>query len=174
MLTNILVTLDGSPYSEAVLPVVGDLALASHAQVTLFTVGEPPGATLEAPLRAEPAPPRVTAGRVLAAPALHYAETREQAIERRERELRDYLKARGQPLRERGVQVKLNVVLGDAPADQIIEFARRKPIDLIAMATHGHTGLRSVIFGSVAGKVVGSGVRPVLLVRPRDLGPHGD
>ncbi len=172
MLTNILVTLDGSPCSEAVLPVVADLALASRAQVTLFIVGEPPGATLETPLRAEPTVPRVAPGRTLVAPPVHYAETREQAIERRERELREYLKARGQRLRERGIQVNLSVVLGESAADHIIGFARSKPVDLIAMATHGHTGLRSVIFGSVAGKVVGSGVRPVLLVRPRDLGPR--
>jgi nucleotide-binding universal stress UspA family protein len=37
------------------------------------------------------------------------------------------------------------------------------------MATHGHSALAQVIFGSVASRVVGSGVRPVLLVRPREL-----
>jgi nucleotide-binding universal stress UspA family protein len=42
-------------------------------------------------------------------------------------------------------------------------------MDLIMMATHGHTGLARLAFGSVASRVVASGVCPVLLVRPDKL-----
>ena len=174
MYKNILVTLDGSAYAEAVLPVVADLAAESGAEVTLFAVAEAPGATPEAPLQAEPMTPRVAPIRTLEARPIHYAETREQAIERTERELREYLKEKAGPLRERGIQVHVGVTLGEKAAGLIVDYAQNHPVDLIAMATHGHTGLRSVIFGSVAGKVLGSGVRPVLLVRPRDLGPHSE
>jgi nucleotide-binding universal stress UspA family protein len=55
------------------------------------------------------------------------------------------------------------------PAERIVSYARRPEIDLIVMATHGRTGLRTVIFGSVAGRVLFSGARPVLLVRPGKL-----
>jgi len=174
MYKNILVTLDGSAYSEAVLPVVADLAAESGAEVTLFRVGEPPAATPEAPLQPGLVAPRIAPIRTPQAPPVHYAETREQAIERTEREIREYLKEKARPLRERGIHVQVEVTLGEKAADLIVEYAQGRPVDLIAMATHGHTGLRSLIFGSVAGKVLGSGVRPVLLVRPRDLGPHSE
>jgi nucleotide-binding universal stress UspA family protein len=65
------------------------------------------------------------------------------------------------------MQVHTVVEFGD-PKEVITEYAGRKDIDLVAMATHGHTGLRALIFGSVAGRVVCSGARPVLLVRPSD------
>ena len=168
MFRNILVTLDGSTHSEAVLPVVADLAAGGTASVTLFAVSEPPSAIGES--RVEP--PAVV-GRMTIYPRVpHHGETRTQAIERRENELREQLDEKAKPLRDRGIEVQVAVALGDDAAEAIIGYARAHPVDLIAMATHGRTGLRSVIFGSVAGKVVGSGVRPVLLVRPRELGHH--
>lgn len=102
----------------------------------------------------------------------HFAETRGQAIVRRERELKESLEERAKPLRDRGIEVQVEADLGDDAAELIIEYARGHPVDLIVMATHGHTGLRSLIFGSVAAKVLGSGVRPVLMVRPGELGHH--
>ncbi len=53
--------------------------------------------------------------------------------------------------------------------EEILSAARDVNADLIMMATHGHSALAQVVFGSVASRVVGSGVRPVLLVRPREL-----
>jgi hypothetical protein len=47
-----------------------------------------------------------------------------------------------------------------------MQYVAHLEIDLVAMATHGHTGLRTLIFGSVARRVLGSGVRPVILVHP--------
>ncbi len=173
MLTNILVTLDGSPYSEAVLPVVERLVMGSGAAVTIFAVSEPPSATPEGPMSAEPpAVPRGSGLYTRVAVLPRYGETRTQAIERRQRELREYLEGKAEPLRARGISVDVTVALGEDAGRLIIEYARDHPFDLIAMATHGHTGLRSLIFGSVTGKVLGSGVRPLLVVRPRDLGHH--
>jgi len=59
------------------------------------------------------------------------------------------------------------VVMGEEPAAAIIAFARRADVDFIVMATHGRSGLREVVQGSVAAEVVRSGVAPVLLVRPK-------
>lgn len=175
MLRNILVTLDGSAYSEAVLPTAADLATATRSTITLFTVGQPPVATPQSPLAVESQPiPATAAIRLPLAARVRYGETRTQAIERRERELEEYLEEKATALRERGIEVQVAVTMSEDASETIIEYARREAVDLIAMATHGHTGLRGLIFGSVAGRVVGSGVRPVLLVRPGALGRHID
>ena len=171
MYRGVLVTLDGSPLSEAVLPVVADLVAGTKAVVTLLTIGELPSATMEA--RTESAQPYIFL--TSSAPAVRFAtavpkyvETKTQAIERREEELAAYLGQKAEPLRKLGVEVNTIVQFGN-PAERIVSYARSPEIDLIAMATHGRTGLRTVIFGSVAGRVLYSGVRPVLLVRPGKL-----
>ena len=171
MYRGVLVTLDGSPLSEAVLPVVADLVAGTTAVVTLLTVGEVPSATAEGPIEsvqpfiflASSAPAVRFAG-----DAPKYAETKTQAIERREEELTAYLEQKAEPLRKLGIQVDTIVQFGN-PAERIVSQAQRPEIDLIAMATHGRTGLRTVIFGSVAWRVLFSGARPVLLVRPGKL-----
>lgn len=168
MKRGVLVTLDGSPLSEAVLPVVADLVAGTQVVVTLLTVGEIPAATVQGP--AEMVLPYVFLSP--AAPAMRlpgavprYVETKTQAIERREETLTAYLEEKAEMLRRRGIEVRTVVQFGNA-AERIIEYARRPEIDFVAMATHGHTGLRTLIFGSVAGRLLYSGVRPVLLVRP--------
>ena len=171
MYRGILVTLDGSPLSEAVLPVVADLIAGTKAVVTLLAVGEVPSATIEEPL--ETVQPFIFLS--LSAPAVRFAsagpkyvETKTQALQRRDDELAAYLEQKAEPLRKLGVEVNTVVQFGNA-AERIVSYARRPEIDLIVMATHGRTGLRTVIFGSVAGRVLYAGVRPVLLVRPGKL-----
>lgn len=51
---------------------------------------------------------------------------------------------------------------------EIIEVAREQKCDMIIMATHGYTGLRHVLLGSVAEKIVRHAPCPVLTVRPDD------
>jgi len=55
----------------------------------------------------------------------------------------------------------------DAPAEAIVEYARRIEADLIVMGTHGRTGLDRLLTGSVAEHVVRSAPCPVLTVRDR-------
>lgn len=170
MKRHVLVTLDGSPLSEAVLPVVADQFAGDETVVTLLTVAEIPGATVEGPRKS--VQPYVYLGS--ARPAVHLAaderrcvETKGQALERTEDELKGYLEGRARKLRDRGIEVHTVVEFGD-PKKVITKRAAQKGVDLVAMATHGHSGLSALIFGSVAGRVVYSGVRPVLLVRPGD------
>ena len=59
------------------------------------------------------------------------------------------------------------VVETGAPAETIIDYAKRNPIDLIVMATHGRSGLQRWVYGSVADKVLRGAHVPVLLVRAR-------
>ena len=67
--------------------------------------------------------------------------------------------------KERAVRMRTLVVLG-SPFVQIPRAAQRLRCDLIVLATHGHTGLRHVLLGSVAENVVRNAPCPVLTVRP--------
>jgi nucleotide-binding universal stress UspA family protein len=54
------------------------------------------------------------------------------------------------------------------PFYEINEYAREKHIDLIIIATHGHTGVEHMLFGSTVEKVVRKAPCPVLVVRNND------
>jgi len=62
--------------------------------------------------------------------------------------------------------VTIEILVGEGPvAASIIEAAEQQQIDLIAMATHGRSGMQRVVYGSVAEHVLRSSSRPILLVR---------
>ena len=63
-----------------------------------------------------------------------------------------------------GTQVRTAFLEG-SPFVEIIRYARNQEIDLVVIATHGRTGLRHVLFGSVAEKVVRKAPCPVLVVK---------
>jgi nucleotide-binding universal stress UspA family protein len=63
------------------------------------------------------------------------------------------------------------VIIPGAPFEQIVAVARARQVDLIVMATHGHTGLQRFLLGSVAEKVVRLASCPVLVTRsPEEQG----
>ncbi len=66
----------------------------------------------------------------------------------------------------KGLDVETHVVHG-RPADAILDFAGDQDIDLLAMASHGRTGLERLLLGSVAARVMRSAPCPVLIVKPR-------
>ncbi len=68
-------------------------------------------------------------------------------------------------LRKARIRTKAILVKG-LPAEQILRAAKRLRCDLIVLATHGRTGLRHVLMGSVAENVVRRAPCPVLTVRP--------
>ena len=70
-------------------------------------------------------------------------------------------------LAEAGLESRVEILFG-SPAKKIVEYAEREGIDLIAMATHGHSGFRRRVFGSVAEKVLRTTALPLLLIRPPD------
>jgi len=59
----------------------------------------------------------------------------------------------------------LTVVAHGMPADEIVRIAEERQVDLIVIATHGHTGLRHLFLGSVAERVIRHVHCPVLVVR---------
>ena len=66
-----------------------------------------------------------------------------------------------------GAEVETEFLEG-RPFVEIIRYARQENIDLIVIATHGRTGLKHVLFGSVAEKIVGKGPCPVLVVKEEE------
>ena len=76
----------------------------------------------------------------------------------------NYLKSIAKRLSDNGIKSAYEVVTGD-PADKIVEYAEDKKASLIAMSTHGRTGLARWVLGSVADKVLHSARMPILLVR---------
>ena len=168
MFRRVLVTLDGSSFSEAVLPEAVRLLGGTNAEVHLLTVAEEPRATAARP-EGEPLTVGVAApGGVVRVKAAPTVETKAQALGRVTDELRDFLIAQAVPFERVGIRYHTSVRFGD-PAEEILQYARKENVDLIMMATHGHTGLARLVFGSVASRVVASGVCPVLLVRPDRL-----
>lgn len=81
-----------------------------------------------------------------------------------ERGLREW-KARAERLGARRVDTLAAQGAADA---EIVRVAREGAYDLIVMGTHGRTGLKHVLLGSVAEKVVRRAPCPVLTVRPAD------
>jgi nucleotide-binding universal stress UspA family protein len=81
-----------------------------------------------------------------------------------------YLAGLAHRLAGEGLPVRPTVRYGFAPEEILDEIGRQRP-DLVAMATHGHTGLTHLLLGSVAEKVLRSSPVPVLLFPARALRP---
>lgn len=72
-----------------------------------------------------------------------------------------------------GVACSKLVVSSDAKAETIVDVARRRHCDLIVMGSHGRSGARQMILGSVTNKVLAISSIPVLVHRPRVLARDG-
>ena len=79
---------------------------------------------------------------------------------------RKYLADAESRLSSQGIKVKKESVEANRPADTITDYARENGMDLIIMATHGFTGLKKLMLGSVASGVLNQSSVPVLLIRP--------
>jgi nucleotide-binding universal stress UspA family protein len=65
-----------------------------------------------------------------------------------------------------GIRVKTEVAEHDRPPAAITDYALKNSIDLIVIATHGYTGLKKLMLGSVALSILHDSHIPVLLIRP--------
>lgn len=146
---RILVLLDGSEPAEQVLPHVA--ALIRPRQTRLFLLS----------VITTRATDRMVAVLTSYPPGLQLSTT---ALSRAEADLQLYLRSVAVRLRERGATVHTEVRRG-RPAEEILAHAEEIGADLIAMTTHGRSGLRGWVFGSVADRVLRVAPCPVLLVR---------
>ena len=85
-------------------------------------------------------------------------------LARRTRESENYLAARQGEFREKGIRARTYVTHGDV-VETITTIAECEGADLIAMASHGRTGLARVFYGSVAAGVLHRVNRPLLIIR---------
>jgi nucleotide-binding universal stress UspA family protein len=79
---------------------------------------------------------------------------------------RKYLADIESRLRSEGINVKTESLEGNRPADTITEYAQKNGMDMIIIGTHGYTGLKKLMLGSVAFGVLHQSHIPVLLIRP--------
>ncbi|MFC1575297.1 universal stress protein [Gemmatimonadota bacterium] len=143
---HFLVPLDGSPVGEKILEPAVALGKATGARFTLLHVVSP----------------HVTVGaRVSPLPSGH--------LEERLAKAEAYLAGVAQQLAGEGLQAQTKIESHFAPARAILHTAEEDEVDLIAIATHGYTGVKRAILGSVTDKVLRGAKWPLLLERPTEM-----
>jgi nucleotide-binding universal stress UspA family protein len=143
---QIVVPIDGSLLSEAVLGPAVELATGLDAEVILAEVVTWPPLVYSDPIELLPYDPE------------------EQLAE-----ARGYLADVATRLRNSGASVRCLADVGRKPAETIVRLAHDEHADLIAMATHGRSGVARVVLGSTTtGTLKHAGI-PLLIVRPPDL-----
>jgi nucleotide-binding universal stress UspA family protein len=130
---TIVACVDGSPASEAILAPVQQLAQAIHASVHIIQVVD-----LKEVERAKGS----------------FSEPLNETA---------YVRRLAQTMLDRGVRATYDVVHDVHPSDAILNYTQTQSAPIIAMASHGHTGLRRLTMGSVAMNVVRHATCPVLV-----------
>lgn len=143
---HVLIPLDGSALSEEILDPAIALGTLMDADYTLMQA-------IEVPMLGY-------------APAAQVAELNQQVLEQWRAKARSYLDRVALRLRARGLVARTNITLAPA-ALAIIDYAREHNTNLIALSTHGRSGLARILLGSVADKVMRGAGASVLLQRPR-------
>ncbi len=139
-LENILIPLDGSALAEQVLEPALDLARLMEARCSLLRIVDLGSSS---------------GGR-------GPGEIPEQG------QAEAYLERVAARLRAQGLQVGTRVVVARHTAGAILEEAQAQGSDLIALATHGRSGLKRLLLGSVADKLIRATATPVFVYRPND------
>ncbi len=167
MLQKILVPLDGSELAEATIPYVMELSRRCKPLevVLLQVVRLPQGRSAPVYKRQDTEFPELMPDSAADLETARHPIYRDQEIESARAEVEAALIPMAQKLRGEDISVRMAVAFG-RPAQEIVAFAEREEIDLIAMSTHGRSGLSRWILGSVADKVLRGTHLPVLLVRP--------
>jgi nucleotide-binding universal stress UspA family protein len=157
--TRIVVPLDGSDLAEQAVPVAAAVAADLGVPVHLMRVLD------------------VDALRATVQAGIHAAAAYLRSQEEIQRYAEEYLAEQVQQLRNRDLTATAEVLTG-SPAVTLLDAMR--PDDLVVMTTHGRGGVRRMLLGSVADKLVRAAAAPVLLVRANgpesaapDEEPHG-
>ena len=78
-----------------------------------------------------------------------------------------YLQKHVDYLKSKGITAKAEAAFGDV-ADSLTEFAEKNNVDLIIIATHGRSGIKRLVLGSVADRILRTSKIPILMVQPQD------
>ena len=141
---NILVPVDGSATSYAAIDKAASIAKAFGSKVTVVQV--------------------LTLDPYVAAEYISISQTNE-LIERARKALQQSLDQAKEKFAEYGVEVETKILEGQVIQREIVKEAERVAADLIVIASHGRTGIKKLVLGSVAQSVLSEGTIPVLIVR---------
>lgn len=144
MYKTILVPLDGSTRAEAILRHVGEMARRYQAKIVLIQVVE------------------LNLSQISAFPDAGFFYKAE--MEARTKDAKEYLAGKQGELVNQGINCR--TVLEHGPVVRaILDVAERENADIIAMASHGRTGMARFVYGSVAAGVLHQSTRPLLMIR---------
>lgn len=141
---HILIPLDGSKLAEAAVKEGAAIAAMSMAKITLLSVIRP----IEDVITID----------------THHSIFIDEQANIRQQQTYSYLHLIAEKIRDEKTAVHTVIETGNA-GEVIIDYASNHDIDLIVMATHGRSGLKRWVYGSVAEKVLRAALQPVLLVR---------
>ena len=166
---KVLIPLDGSDFSKQILPYVIKFLSPQMVELVLMHAAQHPSGLTGKPTRpasAEvPVPMYETARDVEYTMHPVYAS---QELESRLARFLDELNTDAARLREAGYTVYTAVKFGD-PKQEIVDFILDEDIDMVAMTTHGRSGLSRLIAGSVAEYVMRHAAVPVMMLRPIEV-----
>jgi len=143
---KMLLPLDGSPAGETAVPLVLEIAAGLKSEVTLLSVVE-------------------SSQRVHTIGGLDFIRFPEQEVEKTKHDMSGYLECAVKRFRDRGIETRRELRSGHA-AEEILKSAKAAGAQLVAMSSHGKSGLREWVFGSVSNKVLHAGKTHLLLVKP--------
>jgi hypothetical protein len=134
---RILVAVDGSAFSDAAVDQTISLGGICNSQIFVISVVDLYPEQMEV------------------APAL---------VEKMSEEVRQHLDKAKQKIDKANIPCETIVHMGGKPHEFIVQEAKERAIDLIVMGTHGRTGIKRVLLGSVAQNVIGHASCPVLVI----------
>lgn len=147
---KILVPLDGSRFSEHVIPYVTDIASTLKSDITLLRINDA----------------GEFHGQITSEIATSWENYRKEAVDNTEKTIHQYLEEIKERIRLNNSIVQLETIQGKA-AEEIVDYAESNDVGMIALSTHGWSGIDRWAFGSVASKVVATSTKPTLLIRPK-------
>lgn len=148
LLNKMMVPLDGSKLGETALPLVLALASRVKAEILLLQVISPTPSLM------------ATEG--------YYANYSSEILAAQQNEAETYLKALEARINAGGMKVSHKVEVGIS-SEKILEVIEREKVSLVGMSTHGRSGIKRWVYGSIAAKVLSSSPVPVLLVRASEM-----
>ena len=145
---HVLIPIDRSAFSLTILPSIEQFLAPAYNALIFFHVAEPP---LHARHMDEQ----------------EFAAQRQRFQEALTAEVMLELQPLTDPLRAKGYAVAIETALGE-PLPAIAHFVAQHQIGLLALTTHGRSGLSRVLFGSVAQQLIQQLTIPILLFHPAE------
>ena len=146
MYKKILVPLDGSERAEAIIPHVEELAKRYDADIVFVQVVEP------------------NYGLVGVGGDMSTYQILQTEIKRRQQEAEHYLAEWCMDFAKKEIACEAHVTFGTV-ITELLRIAEEQSVDIIAMSSHGRTGLPRVFYGSVAAGLLHQATFPLLLIR---------